>query len=98
MKKLILLGFITLFSFAEAKMVDGIAIIVEGEPITTAEIRAIQTQLSVPKQKACDMLIQDRLQNSAMKNISVDESVIDSKISTIAAQNNLTVPKDARNT
>jgi len=93
MKKLILLGLITLFSFAEAKMVDGIAIIVEGEPITTAEIHAIQTQLSVPKQKACDMLIQDRLQKSAMKNISVDESAIDSKISTIAAQNNLTVPK-----
>ncbi len=93
MKKLILLGFITLFSFAPAKMVDGIAIIVEGEPITTAEIRAIQTQLSVPKQKACDMLIQDRLQKSAMKDITVDESAIDSKISSIAAQNNLTVPK-----
>jgi len=93
MKKLILLGFITLFSFTQAKMVDGIAIIVEGEPITTAEIRAIQTQLAVPKQKACDMLIQDRLQKSAMKNITVDESGIDSKISVIAAQNNLTVPK-----
>ena len=93
MKKLILLGLITLFSFAEAKMVDGIAIIVEGEPITTAEIHAIQTQFSVPKQKACDMLIQDRLQKSAMRNISIDENLIDSKISTIAAQNNLTVPK-----
>lgn len=93
MKKLILLGFITLFSFAQAKMVDGIAIIVEGEPITTAEIRAIQTQFSVPKQKACDLLIQDRLQQSAIKDIAVDESAIDSKISAIATQNNLTVPK-----
>lgn len=93
MKKLILLGCITLFSFTQAKMVDGIAIIVEGEPITTAEIRAIQTQLSVPKQKACNMLIQDRLQKSAMKDITVDEKAIDSKISSIATQNNLTVPQ-----
>ena len=93
MKKLFLLGFLTLLTFSEAKMVDGIAIVVEGEPITTAEIRAIQTQLSIPKQKACDMLIQDRLQKSAMRDINIDEAAIDSKISSIAAQNNLTVPK-----
>ena len=93
MKKLILLGFITLFSLLEAKMVDAIAIIVEGEPITTAEIRAIQTQMSVSKKEASGLLIQDRLQKSAMKGIVIDEGVIDSKISSIAAQNNLTVPK-----
>jgi len=74
-------------------MVDGIAIIVEGEPITTAEIRAIQTQLSVSKKQASDLLIQDRLQQSAMNTITIDESEIDNKIATIAAQNNLTVPK-----
>ena len=93
MKKLILLGCITLFSFTQAKMVDGIAIIVEGEPITTAEVRAIQTQFSVPKQKACDLLIQDRLQKSAMKNITIDEKSVDSKIAAIASQNNITVPQ-----
>jgi len=93
MKKLILLGFITLFSLLEAKMLDAIAIIVEGEPVTTAEIRAIQTQMSVSKKKAESLLIQDRLQKSAMKNITIDESAIDSKISSIAAQNNLAVPK-----
>ena len=92
-KKLFLLSFLTLITFLEAKMVDGIAIIVEGEPITTAEIRAIQTQLSVSKQEASSMLIQDRLQQAAMKDIDIDEAVIDSKISGIAAQNNLTVPK-----
>ncbi len=42
MKKFILLGFIVLFVQTEAKMLDGIALVVEGEPITTAEIRAIQ--------------------------------------------------------
>jgi len=93
MKKFILLGFITFLTFSHAKMLDAIAIIVEGEPITTAEIRAIQTQMSISKQKASSLLIQDRLQKSAMKDIAIDEGAIDSKISAIAAQNNLTVPK-----
>ena len=93
MKKLILLGFITLLTFSHAKMVDAIAIIVEGEPITTAEIRAVQQQMQVSKEQATDLLIQDRLQKSAMKDVHIDEADIDAKISAIAAQNNLTVPK-----
>jgi len=93
MKKLVLLVLVTFLSFAQAKIVDAIAIVVEDEPITTAEIRAIQTQMSVSKKEASDLLIQDRLQKSAMKDITVDETVIDGKISGIAAQNNLTVPK-----
>jgi peptidyl-prolyl cis-trans isomerase SurA len=93
MNKLLLLGCITLFSFAQAKMVDAIALVVEGEPVTTAEIRALQTQMSVSKQEATNLLIQDRLQQSAMKNIAISEEAIDERISGIAAQNNLTVPK-----
>jgi parvulin-like peptidyl-prolyl isomerase len=93
MKKLILLGLITLFSFAEAKMVDGIACIVEGEAVTTAEIRAIQRQYRISKKEATDLLITDRLQKSAMRDIQIDESAIDNKIAIIAAQNNLTIPK-----
>lgn len=92
-KRLFLLVIFTFFTFSQAKMIDGIAIIVEGEPITTAEIRAIQSQMSVSKKEASSMLIQDRLQQSAMKNIAIDEDTIDGKISGIAAQNNLTVPK-----
>ena len=93
MKRLFILGALTLFTLSHAKMVDGIAIVVEGEPITTAEIHAIQTQMSVSKKQAENLLIQDRLQKSAMRDIVIDESLIDSKISAIAAQNNLTVPK-----
>ncbi len=76
-----------------AKMVDGIALIVEGEAVTTAEIRAVQTQVGVSREKAIDLLIQDRLQNIAMKNINIPETDIDKKISQIAAQNHITVPK-----
>jgi parvulin-like peptidyl-prolyl isomerase len=93
MKKLILLGFITLLTFSHAKMIDAIAIIVEGEPITTAEIRAVQQQMQISKAQATDLLIQDRLQKSAMRDITIAEADIDSKIAAIAAQNNLTIPK-----
>ncbi len=93
MKKLLLFGFLTLLTLTHGKIVDGIACVVEGECITSAEIRAVQTQYAISRQEALDLLIKDRLQKSAMKNIVIDEKVIDSKIAAIAAQNNLTVPK-----
>jgi len=93
MHKLILLGCVVLFSLVQAKMVDGIAMIVNGEAVTTSELRAVQQQLGVNKKQAVDMLVQDRLQKSAMKKIKIPETDVDNKIAQIAAQNNLTVPK-----
>jgi len=87
------MGFILLTLTLQAKMIDGIAMIVEGEAITTAEIRAVQTQMAVSKEESINLLIQDRLQKSAMKDIKISEESIDAKISEIAAQNNLTIPK-----
>jgi parvulin-like peptidyl-prolyl isomerase len=92
-KKLIFTGLLTLITFSQAKMVNAIAMTVNGEPITTAEIRNIQQKARVTKQQAIDLLVQDRLQNVAMKKITVPESDIDLKISQIATQNNLTVSK-----
>jgi len=93
MKKLILLGCLTLFTFAQAKMVDGIAMVVNGEAVTTSEIRAVQQQMGVSKKQAVDLLVQDRLQKSAMRKINVPQTEVDTKIAQIAAQNNLTIPK-----
>jgi len=84
---------ISLSACLPAKMIDGIALIVEGEAVTTAEIRAVRTQMAVSKSQAIDLLIQDRLQKAAMKNISIPEIDIDKKISEIALQNNVTIPK-----
>jgi hypothetical protein len=93
MKKSIFLFITLLCTFTYAKMMDAIAMIVEGEPITTAEIRLIQTQAHVSKQQAIDLLIQDRLQKAAMKDIVIPEKEIDQEISRIAQQNGLSVPK-----
>ncbi len=93
MKKLVLLGLLTFLTFSQARMIDAIAVIVEGEPVTTAEIKAVQQQMNISKKEATDLLIKDRLQKSAMNTIEVAEDTIDSKIEDIAAQNNLTIPK-----
>ena len=93
MNKLFLFFILLSFSFLEARLVDGIAMIVEGEAITTAEIRAVRLQMGVSKSKAIDLLIQDRLQKTAMKEITIPEDEIDSKIAEIAKENKLTVPK-----
>jgi parvulin-like peptidyl-prolyl isomerase len=93
MHKLLLLILITSFSLLNAKMVDGIALIVEGEAVTTAEIRAIRSQVGISKKEAIDLLIQDRLQKSAMRDIKVAETLVDTKVAQIAKQNNLSIPK-----
>ena len=93
MNRLFLVLFFTLFSLANAKMVDGIALIVEGEPITTAEIQALRHNMHLSKSKAIDLLIQDRLQKIAMKDIQVTQEEVDSKIAQIAKENHLTIPK-----
>jgi parvulin-like peptidyl-prolyl isomerase len=92
MKKSIVITLI-LLSFTYAQMIDGIALIVEGEPVTTEEIRSLQSKAHITKQQAIDLLIQDRLQKAAMKDIAIPETDIDQEVSRIAEQNGLTVPK-----
>jgi hypothetical protein len=93
MKKLLLLSLLVFTTLIEAKIYNGVAIVVNGEPITVAEISAVQKQLGVSKRDAKDMLIQNRLQKSAMKNISVSEDEIDKRVDLIAKQNNLSLKK-----
>ena len=93
MKKTLILLVALLFTYGHTKMMDAIAMVVEGEPVTTAEIRAIQSQAHISKQQAIDLLIQDRLQKAAMKDIIIPEENIDKEIARIARQNGLSVPK-----
>lgn len=92
-KKLILSLTLLLLTVSEAKVLDAIAVIVDGEAITTTEIRAVKEQMDVSKKEAIDILIQDRLQQIAIRNIQIPESDIDKKIAMIAKQNNVTIPK-----
>ncbi|MDM5272411.1 peptidyl-prolyl cis-trans isomerase [Sulfurovum sp. zt1-1] len=91
-KKIILLLSL-LFAVSEAKVLDAVAVTVDGEAITTAEIKAVREQMNISKKEAIDILIQDRLQQIAVKDIEIPESDVDKKIAMIAQQNNISVPK-----
>jgi hypothetical protein len=91
MKKLLLSALFICVTVMEARMTNGIAMVVEGEPITIAEIKAVQTQLGVSKSEAKDMLILNRLQKAAMKDIVISEDEIDTRVTLIAKQNNLSL-------
>ncbi len=93
MKKLFILTFFVLATLVQAKVYNAIAIVVNGEPITTVEISAVQKQLRVSKKEAQEMLIENRLQKAAMKDIKVSEDEIDKRIELIAKQNSITVKK-----
>ncbi|MFT7824750.1 MAG: peptidyl-prolyl cis-trans isomerase [Sulfurimonas sp.] len=90
-----LLFFFILFSatLTEAKIFDAIALIVEGEAVTTTEIKAVRSQLDVSKQEAIDILIQDRLQKIAMKDTNIAEDAVDKRVALIAERNSISVSK-----
>jgi len=93
MNKLIYIGLLTLLTFSHARMVNAVALTVNGAAITTSEIQKVQRKAHVSKQQAIDLLIQDRLQKVAMKNIKISEETIDAKIAQIANLNNISIPE-----
>ena len=85
MKKILPLLLFTLIS-TNAQVIDAIAIDVEGEPITTLEIQAVQQKMNMSKSAAVEALIKDRLEISALKkaNIQIDSSMVQAKVQAIA--------------
>ncbi len=94
MKKIFLLLIVTLLS-TKAQFLDAIAIDVEGEPITTLEIQAVQQKLKMSKQAAVETLIKDRLEKAAIKKagIEISKEEIEAKINAIATSKRLTKEK-----
>jgi parvulin-like peptidyl-prolyl isomerase len=93
MTRLLLVGLLTFFTLLEARIVNAVALTVNGEAITTSEIAKVQRKAHVSRQQAVDLLIQDRLQKVAMKDIAVSEETIDAKIAQIANLNGISIAK-----
>jgi len=96
MKKILPLLICTFLSTqAQAQVIDAIAIDVEGEPITTLEIQAVQQKLKMSKQAAVETLIKDRLEKSAIKKagIIISHEEIQAKVNAIASSKGLTQTK-----
>jgi len=91
--KKIVITLTLLLSFGESKILNGVAIIVEDEAITTAEIKSTQQSMKISKQKAIDLLIQNSLQKSVSNEVKISEDEIDSKLEQIATINKLTIKK-----
>ncbi|CAA6811600.1 MAG: Possible periplasmic protein [uncultured Sulfurovum sp.] len=94
MKKILPL-LIFAFISTQAQVLDAIAIDVEGEPITTLEIQAVQQKLKMSKQAAVETLIKDRLEKSAIKkaNIVISREEVQAKVNAIAASKGLSEAK-----
>ncbi|MCH9741149.1 MAG: peptidyl-prolyl cis-trans isomerase [Epsilonproteobacteria bacterium] len=93
MKKIIpLLLFAIIGLQAQEQIIDAIAIDVDGEPITTLEIQAVQKKLNMSKKAAIEALINDRLEKGAIEkaNITIEPSEIDAKIQQIATTRGMT--------
>jgi len=92
MKKFITILVFTIISL-QAQIIDAIAIDVNGEPITTLEIQAVQEKLHMSKKAALEALIRDRLQKSAIDkaNITVTPQEIEEKINQIAQSRGLSI-------
>ena len=75
-----------------AQIIDAIAIDVDGEPITTLEIEAVQAKLNMSKKASIEALIKDRLEKGAIEraNITISPEEIDAKIEQIAQVRRLT--------
>ncbi|HHH19189.1 MAG TPA: hypothetical protein ENK86_01575 [Campylobacterales bacterium] len=76
---------------AQEQIIDAIAIDVDGEPITTLEIQAVQKKLNMSKKAAVEALINDRLEKSAIDkaNITLEPGEIEAKIEQIASSRGL---------
>lgn len=78
-------------TFAFAEIIAGVAIQVNGRPITLNEITQTQKTLKASKQVAIDHLINERLKDDEIERfkINIDEFKIDEEIALIAANANL---------
>ena len=90
MKKLLPILLFTIIGL-QAQIIDAIAIDVDGEPITTLEIQAVQEKLNMSKKAAIEALIKDRLEKGAIDraNIVISQNEIDAKIQKIAQSRGL---------
>jgi len=90
-KILTILALLSVASFS--KMIGGIAMSVDGEPITVNEIKRFQTVSKLSKEDAINALIQQRLEEKALREngIFVNDYDVDNAIKDIASRNNLSV-------
>jgi len=79
--------------FLGAGLIDGVALVVNGEPITLLDIDKKMQETKLSRQKSIEVLIEEAIKNQKIKElgISVSEFDVDEKIDQIAATNQTSV-------
>ncbi|WP_345980092.1 peptidylprolyl isomerase [Sulfurimonas sp. HSL3-2] len=85
--------FILLSLTLNAKIVDGVAILVQDEPITTLDIKKMMQESHLDQTKTIDLLIRKKLEEQEIKarKIEVTNDEVIDEIKNMAKQNNMTV-------
>lgn len=88
MKKICIFLFLCVI-FATAKVVNAVAIIVNNEPITLFEIENAMKELKIDRQKAVELLINDRIEQAQIKKMGnvVSNFELDNEIKKMLAAN-----------
>lgn len=92
-KNIFFLTFLLSLNFAFAQMVNGIAAVVENEPITLHELYKTSQILKTDERNALNFLIKDRLEKAQIKALKIEANdfEISEKIKKIAQESGLNV-------
>ena len=95
LKKISFAAFFLGFCLANASQIsNGIAVIIENEPITVNEVRKAAAQLQTSEANALNLLIRDRLETAQIKNLKIEASdyELNQRLQKIASESGMNVP------
>lgn len=94
LKKISFAAFFLSFYMANASQIsNGIAVIIENEPITVNEVRKAAAQLQTSEANALNLLIRDRLETAQIKNLKIEASdyELNQRLQKIASESGMSV-------
>ena len=94
LKKISFAAFLLSFCLANASQIsNGIAAIIENEPITINELRKAAAQLQINEANALNLLIRDRLETAQIKNLKIEASdyELNQRLQKIASESGMNV-------
>ena len=94
LKKISFAAFFLSFYMANASQIsNGIAVIIENEPITVNEVRKAAAQLQTNEANALNLLIRDRLETAQIKNLKIEASdyELNQRLQKIASESGMNV-------
>ena len=94
LKKISFAAFFLSFCMANTSQIsNGIAVIIENEPITVNEVRKAAAQLQTSEANALNLLIRDRLETAQIKNLKIEASdyELNQRLQKIASESGMSV-------